>query len=162
MNHTTIQQPPRDLTAGVLRRLTQIPCFVIETLEPLALRRPANGAGCLVGKLEVVGEVAVPQRLLLPTFAQLLAGILSNGFEQDEARLIAVVVLCEQAFVDQRGDPVEDLVLLQPIARADCLDRFQSRTAGKHAQPAKEVLLAEGQQIIAPGNCPAQRLLPCR
>ncbi len=109
------------------------------------------------------------QRLSLAASIQLFERILTDHIQHAEAGCaIAVtafilVAQLHQALIHQRGQPVEnvDAERLHTVGRdADPCRRLECAPTSEDGQPPKEHLLFWGQQVIAPGERVAHRLLP--
>ena len=98
-----------------------------------------------------------------PLLAQPLPSVLAERLEHDEAR-VAVVghALDEQAVVDERGDAVEDVDAEVLAGVADGLGRLERAAAGEDREAPEQRLLGRRQQVVAPVDRAAQRLLALR
>src|SRR6266568_9058684 len=109
--------------------------------------------------------MTLPCNLHLPIHEHLLQPILADRLQHEQAWLLAFLLgLLQQAFVDKRSNSLQDLPCFTTISRvsADCLYRLQSTTTNEDGEPPEESLLRGIEQVIAPCNRVAQRLLPCR
>ena len=115
----------------------------------------------LLGQGQAPGGESVSGRFALATGFQLLQPILAHRLQHAEARLaLDSLLLAQQTLVDQRGHAGEDIE--RPIRTRHRLRRLDRAAAGKDRQPAEEDLLLRGEQIVAPGDGIAHRLLACR
>src|SRR5205814_10595360 len=94
----------------------------------------------------------------LPRLRQPLVGILANGFEK--AISPAVRDGHHQRLVDQVGQQLENLGLVNFTPRTHCLRRLERPAAVKDGKSAKKNSLLVGEQIVAPVDQRAQGLLP--
>ena len=120
--------------------------------------------------------MAIPYPGRLAGFLQTLARILAYRFEHNKARLaLSSLSLLEQAVVDQRLKTVKGLSVFSCAARlagrtrtpridapADGFGRIQRAASGEDAQAGKQAPLGRRQQVIAPVDGGAQRLLAGR
>ena len=65
----------------------------------------------------------------------------------------------DQALVDERHQPVEDVATDLRRRTADRLGRREVAAAGEDGQPIEQPLPAVVEQVVAPGDRAAQRLL---
>jgi hypothetical protein len=95
--------------------------------------------------------VSPPHTLGLAAGDELTKGILLDRFKHPKARaLVVALVALEQTAIDQRRDPVDDVVPHGAIAVADLLRRLDRAAAHKHAQSPEEQLLGGREQVVAP------------
>ena len=104
----------------------------------------------------------------LSTGRQLLCGILPDRLQQREARLSTCALLrLHQALVQQVCQLLQHRSIvglrrgrcLESLEDADRLHCFQRETAGEDREAPEQLLFACLQQVVAPGNRVAQRLL---
>ncbi len=101
-----------------------------------------------------------PCCLHLPTGDQALHPILADGFQHDEALFLSIVLgLLQQVLVQERGDCIQDPFCAPIQRRAEVLDCFQGTAAHEDREPPEEALFLGTQQVIAPDDGIAQRLL---
>jgi hypothetical protein len=94
---------------------------------------------------------------------ELLLGVLADGLKHPEARLLAGTDgALDQAAVDQYPEPLEHVASRQVSAAADGLGRFQRPATGEDGQAPEQRLLTRAEQVVAPGERLAQRLLALR
>ena len=86
--------------------------------------------------------------------------VLADRFQHHKARFAVGLGLLHQALADQRFHGLENTQRGFDIA--DCVYRFQGAASDKHGEPPEQFLLVGGEQVMAPIDRPAQRLLPCR
>ena len=112
---------------------------------------------------EHVGRVGALGRRGLAVLEQPLPAVLAERLEHDEARLAVLGrPLHEQAVVHERGDAVQDVDAQVLAGIADGLRGLERAASGEHRQAAKELLLGRRQQVVAPLDRLAQRLLAFR
>ena len=92
----------------------------------------------------------------------LLHGVLADRLEHREARLAVrrPPTWRSEALVDQRRERVEHVAARS--AAADRLDGLEAGAADEDRQPAKSDRSGVVEQVVAPGDGAAQRLLPLR
>ena len=103
--------------------------------------------------------VPEPRRALLAGLGDALAGELAHGLEHVEARLAAHLGAHEQALLDERSQPVERV---EPGVRHHGRGGVLGEAAGEDAEAAEEDALLGPQQVEAPLERGAQRLVPLR
>ena len=104
--------------------------------------------------------MAVSDRRLLTGRGQSLQGEFPHRLQHQVARFAAwTVLLPQQALLHQRRHAVQD-VDRQVVPAGDRLGRLQREATDKDGEPAKETLVLRGQQVVAPGDGVAHRLLP--
>ena len=126
--------------------------------EPLEVRCRAPSS-TVEAPRPVVLDVALVERFLLTGVAQLEAGVLPHRLVQPVAGDASDVLFRHQRLVDQRRQHVQGLAGRLVAVRTDRLDVLQGEPAREHAQAPQQRLLAAGQQIVAPVDGRAQRLL---
>src|SRR5690242_10352375 len=107
--------------------------------------------------------MSLPDSLHFAARGQALQSILPNGFQHHQARFAPLLLdLLQQAFVDERGDSIEDLcrTVIAFKSRTNGLCRLQSAASDEDREPPEETLLLGAQQIITPPNGVTQRLVP--
>ena len=88
--------------------------------------------------------------------------VFADGAEHQEAGLaIARRHLAQQALLDERTEAIEQ-VDVQLVPRAHLLDGVQSGAAQEDGEAPEERPFVIGQQLVAPVDRSAQRLLPLR
>src|SRR6266545_6738551 len=97
-------------------------------------------------------------RFFLPL--QLLQGIFAHCLQHCEARLAMQVVLLEQTLVNQRLDGAKHI--RDAVWVANRSDRFERRAAHEYREPPEQRLLVSAEQVVAPADRGAQRLVPRR
>src|SRR5438552_8028057 len=105
--------------------------------------------------------MTLAERLLAARGGELFRGVLADRLEHREARLRGdALALSQQALVDERADAVEDVTRLVRAAR--CLDRLEARAADEHAEAREEHPVGLVEEVVAPADGAAQRLLAGR
>ncbi len=104
-----------------------------------------------------------PRHRMLAARVELLQRVLAHGLEHREAQLVRRRVdLLDQALVDERRHPVEDRQAGVLAGIAHRLGGLEGAGAGEHREAAEQALLGVAQQLVAPVDRLAQRLLPHR
>ena len=75
---------------------------------------------------------------------------------------VGAVHPANQALVDQRSHPVEDIALPVLGSGRHCRGRFQGKAADEDRQRPEEAPVLHGEKVIAPGDGVAHRALPVR
>ena len=125
--------------------------------RPLRLSRD----GPLRGLEEIAHPACVARAdvLVLAGLAEAFERELTHGLEQVEARDPVLLAAGEQALVGQRRQAVQRV---DAGVGGDLGGRLFGEAAGEHAQASEERLLVGAQEVIAPGERGAQRLLARR
>ena len=123
----------------------------------------AHLEGLFLGDDKHVRRVCALGRRGLSMLEQPLPAVLPERLEHDEAQFAVLGhSLCEEAVVHERGDAVQDVDAQVLAGVADGLRRLERAPSGEDRQAAKELLLGRGQQVVAPLDRLAQRLLTFR
>jgi hypothetical protein len=119
------------------------------------LRSPRAFAPVVVGAAQLDG-------ILLAGRLDLQAGVLAHRLVQAVARDVVGVLLHlqHQGLVHQRGQHVQCPGRRRVVGRADPFDVLEGEPAREHPQPPQQRLLAGRQQVVAPVDGGAQRLMP--
>ena len=97
---------------------------------------PTSCGRRLLDQLDVVLRVPSTDRLRLVARLELLARVLADGLQHSQARLaIRLLLLPDQALVDQRRDDVQPIVHTEP---AHGLGRVHAAAADEDRQPAQQ------------------------
>ena len=128
----------------------------------LALERePVDvGLGALifldpVGEREEVLGVSSPDLVGLAACLESLERVRADRLEHREARLaVGLLLLAEQAVVDQRRQARQE-----PVAAADRLGGLERAAADEDGEAREQRLLVGAEQLVAPVDRRAQRLL---
>src|SRR5438309_1793023 len=123
-----------------------------QALVPSALIRPGQLRLGSLDELEEEHQMALADLGLLLAQCKQLSRVLPDRLEKQET---ALADRLEEAPVDQTGDLVE-------VGSGDDLRGFDGETAGEDGEPAERALQWLLQQLVAPGDRRAQRLLPLR
>ena len=140
-------------------RRTDVVVLGLERGEPVQLLGAAQVRLRGLGEFGEVGQVRVPRQVRFARFREPVRGVLLDRADHPVARC-AVALGEQQRFLGQRGEQVEHLLRLDRIAGADPLGRFQARPAGEHREPAQDHPFGVGEQLPAPVDDRAQRLVP--
>jgi hypothetical protein len=93
-------------------------------------------------------------------FLKAVARKLTNRLKHQEARFaVGVLALMQQALLDQRRGPVEDLDREKTVWVTNIFGGVQTTAADEDTQPGEQELLRLGEEVKTPRNRPAQRLL---
>ena len=119
------------------------------------------------GGLGVVGEVLgvpSPDRKGLPVGLQPLEGERADRLQHHEPRVGVLGVLAQEALVDEARQAVEHVEGGAParLRPADGLGGLELEAAHEHGDRGEEALDGRVQEVVAPGDRAAQRLLPRR
>ena len=102
----------------------------------------------------------LPHERLLAAFDELLACELANRLHHPHAGFpVGLLAQLQQALVHQRVDAVEDVDAEILLRVGDRLGRLERAAADKDRQSAEEALFGLTEQVVAPRNRAAQRLL---
>src|SRR5207244_1026165 len=93
---------------------------------------------------------------LLARSGEPFEGVLTEGLQHHKARVAAGGFPPNQAVRDQRLESTGDV----RVPARDGLRRFQRKATHEHAEGSKEDLLGCIEQLVAPANRVAHRLLP--
>ncbi len=114
----------------------------------------------LLGHRKVVLAVADRRGLGFAALVELLARVITNGFEHAVASPVVALFQHHQRLLDQRADEVEHVVAGQRVRATDLLGGRHVEAADEDAEPAEEGLLRLGQQLVRPVDKRTKRLLP--
>ena len=136
----------------------------LEPVEPAPLvaagqlaARPRSASATYQSRWRRPDEVGLAARL------ELLRGELADRVEQPEPRLAVGRLLdLDQALVDERHEAVDDVAAELRGRAADGLGRLEVAAAGEDGQAVEEPPPAVVEQVVAPGDRAAQRLLARR
>src|SRR5712671_1624069 len=93
---------------------------------------------------------------------ELFASELANRVELAEPRLAIDLLDPNQALVDQRRESIEDVTADVRCRPADDLGDLEIAAADEDGQPGEQPALAFIEEVVAPGDCTTQGLLPLR
>jgi hypothetical protein len=113
-----------------------------------------------LGQRQVPVAVPIAHRLDLAGLGQPLPAILPHRLEQPVARLVAARLGLHQRLGDQLEEQLEHVVRDHLAAGGDGLGGLEREAAGEDRQPAPERPLGRRQQVVAPPDHRAQRLVP--
>src|SRR6266702_1814356 len=134
-------------------------------LQPYRLPWTCEFRLSLLRKPHIIQSMSLSSAFHLPARRENLQPILADRLQHQEAWLLAFLLgLLQQALVEKRSNALPYLPCFTTIftCSADCLYRLQSTTTNEDGEPPEESLLRGIEQVIAPCNRVAQRLLPCR
>ena len=103
--------------------------------------------------------MAVARGRRLAGLGQLLLGVLADRLEQAVARLAAGAVGDDERLLDQRRDEIEDRLGLERVGGGYGLGGIEREAAREDGQPAQQRPLGLGEEVVAPVDQRAQRLL---
>ena len=107
--------------------------------------------------------MTLPRRGLLAAGHQPLPRELTHRLEHQVARLIpAVRQQVDQALVDERRHAIQHIERTVAARVADLPRGVEREAAGEDGEAPEERLLVRGEQVVAPGDRVAHRLLPGR
>src|SRR5882672_588253 len=104
-------------------------------------------------------EVTAAKGIRLARVDELLTRVLADRLEHRVPRRPASVLHHHERLVDEVCEKLEDGLAFNSIAAADGLGCLERAATDKDGQPAKEEALAFGEEVIAPVDEPAKRLL---
>ncbi len=122
---------------------------------------------CLLRQCQAPGRVGVAGSRLLLARLQPLPRVLTDGFQHREARtrlarVVPIVGPPQQALVDEGGDPLK-WVEGEVADRGDHgLGCVQIEPTGEDGQTAEQRLFLGSEEVVAPGNRRAERVLAGR
>ena len=167
---THLPEPPqrcggaeRDLAGSDLRcphqRRAKVVVLLLEPVEPRALAGAHDLARGLFGQLPEQVSVTVAEPIPAPLRHGLVHRELANRLEHREARLpVDALLLAHEAVLDQRGDRVDRIAL--DLLGTHALDGGQRGTAHEDRQAREHGAIGGVEHVVAPGDRPAQGLLP--
>ena len=136
------------------KRRAEVVVVGLQPIEPHRLLRAVDLRACFLRQAQEEGRVPSLQGDRLPARGQPLERILSNRLQHHEPGFAAGrLLLPQQALVQQRPQAVQDL------GPAHRFGRFEGAAADEDGEPPEELLLAPAEQVVAPGDRIAERLL---
>ena len=145
---------------GPLERATDVVLLAVDRDEPRALSFAdvrSRRAGAQPGE---VRRHRVADPLRVAPLGELLAAVLRQRLQLREADAVAGGNGEDERLLDQRVHDVGEVGRVERLVGADGLGRRQVAAAGEHRQPLEHPLLVVEQQLVAPVDDGAQRLLP--
>ena len=109
----------------------------------------------LLGEREAPIEVAQADGVALGGRLEPLSGVLAHGVEQAEA----LTLRDDERLLDQPGKQIDDPPQGDRTAGADLLGRLEREPTGEHGEATVKDALLTGEQVVAPVDRGAQRLL---
>jgi hypothetical protein len=147
---------PRERGANVV----QLAVYPVEPDRLLPTRQVRFG---LLAHGQEVGSVPRAELLSFSGRLELLDTVLAHGLEHAEAWLAARLAYpLHQAAVDEWLQIVEHLTGGQGGVVTHGLGSFQRPPPDEHGKPTKQRLVSRSEQLVAPGQSVAQRLLAFR
>ena len=129
----------------------------VEAGEPGVPLLASEFALRMLGECDVEFEMPVAGARVLARFGEALQRVLPHGLQQSVA--LALCIERDQRLVDQVPQQVQHVARRDVVARADRLGRVERESAGEHRQPLQQRALAGREQVVAPVDRCAQRLL---
>ena len=121
---------------------------------------PDSSPGRPLHERHVPVAMAVADQVSLAVGLEPFRGVLTDRVEEPEARLAVGGLLdLDQALVDERHQAVEDVHADLGRRPADRFGRGEVAATGEDRQPIEQSLAAVVEQVVAPGDRAAQRLL---
>ena len=156
-------EPDRGVRVGgrdrPVHRRPDVVVVALDDAQPAALVRPGQLRRGALDEGEEERLVAALDLGLLAALGEVLGGELVDRVELAEAADAFDLLGLDEALVGQRHDPVEHVAADLVGRPADRLGRLDVEAAGERGQPPQEPPLALAQQVVAPGDRAAQRLL---
>ena len=138
---------------------TDVVVLQFEAFEDCTLVRSGQlWRGCL-HEIEIPTRVERPDGRGLWPLVQHLRRELADGLDHDEAGWIRIDG-AEQALVGESHEAIEDVDGRFPRWHADDLGRIEAEPSFEHREAIEEQPVGHLEDLIAPGDRPAQRLLP--
>ena len=132
----------------------------LQAIEPAPLVGPGQLGGRLRDERHVPVAMAGADEVGLTVGLEPFRRVLPDRVQEPEARLAVGRLLdLHEALVDQRHQPVEDVATDLGRRTADRLGRGEVAPGGEDRQPIEQPLPAVVEQVIAPGDRAAERLL---
>ncbi len=158
------REPCRDLGEWprdrVIQGGPQVVVVAFQSIEPGSLVRTGQMRSGPFGEREERRGMPVADVVALATRLEHLARELRDGVEHHEARLVGRVVDAQQALVDERRQPIEHVEAQVRTRAAHGLGGLEVAAAAEHREPVHEAPATLVEQVVAPGDRPAERLLP--
>ena len=117
-------------------RRQDVLALAVEPRQPCALIRSHELRPRGFRKRNVELEMTRPRRLAVVRGTQTFLRILADRLQHPVA--VAAGVQCDQRLLDELGDEVEHVALVEPIAGRDCFRGFQREAARKYREAAKQ------------------------
>ncbi len=135
--------------------------FVRQQVEPSRLLRAGQLAARASDELTEERRMRHPRlAVVLRGLRQALRGVIADRLQHEEPRLAVIRLdLPHEALVHERSHAVEGV---EVAAGGDRLRRLEREPAAEHREPAEEPLLGFVEQVVAPGDRAAERLLALR
>ncbi len=134
----------------------------LESLAPPPLVGAEQIGFRLFSQGQTPRRVASADGRLITAGRELLQAELPYGLEHQVARFGAPLLQAEQVRVDERGDALQRLELMIGGGVGDRQGSGEGAATAEDGQLLKQDLLRLRQQVVAPGDGVAHRLLPGR
>ena len=131
--------------------------LALDARQPNSLIAACQAELRLVGERHKVLEVSAASLVVLAGRAQSLEGIVAHELQQGEARFVRLA-LRHEALVDERREPFQD----GAPHSAHGFGRRERAPAREYAELCEEPLRVGVEQVVAPVERHAQRLLVAR
>ena len=156
--------PDRDRRVGRRDRAVEdgadVVVLELQPIEPAPLVGPGQLGGSLRDERHVPVAMAGADEVGLPVGLEPFRRVLPDRVQEPEAGLAAGGLLdLDQALVDECHQPVEDVAADLGRRTADRLGRREIAPGGEDRQPIEQPLPAVVEQVVAPGDRAAKRLL---
>ena len=115
-----------------LERQAQIVVLLFETSQPVGLLRTEQLLVRLLRQRNEVVPMALPNRFGASALHEAFPRILPHGLEQSVAKASVALLDRDEALVDERGQEIEHLAILDVVAGADALRRVERPSSGKY------------------------------
>ena len=136
--------------------------LALEAVEPAPLVGARQLRRGFLRQVEVGAAAPLLDVVALAAGRQHLGGVLADRVEHHVALLVRALFDAEQALVDERRDTVEDVDADLARRAADAVGHIQLAAADEHGQAVEQPAGAGFEQVVAPRDRPAQRLLALR
>src|ERR1700693_5236994 len=104
-------------------------------------------------------EVPLAKDISFTSVDELLASVLTDRLEHSVACDAATFHHGHERLVDEMREKVENALALDAFAGADDFGRLEAPSSDKNGEPPKEKALAIKEEVVAPVDHGAQRLL---
>jgi len=115
-----------------LERRAQVVVLLFETSQRVGLPRTEQFLVRLFCECKEVVTMALPNRFDASAFHEAFPGILPHRLEQFVAKASVALLDRHKALVDERGQEIEHLAILNVVAGADMFRRVERPPSGEH------------------------------
>src|SRR5207244_2568195 len=151
--------PARGRVQLPFERRPAVVVVALESSQELGSTRATQVRVELLGEIAEVRGVPPPELVESAPLDQPFESVLANGLQEGEACIaVRQLALLHEALVDQGRQVVEDI----RAGAADRLGPAECPAAAENRQAAEEALLARGEEVVAPIDRFAKRLLADR